>query len=383
MPVGCYLSGGLDSCAILGFAARHARRPIRSFTLSFDHPDYDEQAIAREMADRCGAEFVPIPVTQADLAEDLPDAVWHCEQPFANAHGVAKYRLSRAVREQGYRVVLTGEGSDEIFAGYPHFRRDMWLHDRKGQDPDAIAALLAELERGNAVSRGLLLPEGETLPLDSIRRTLGCVPSWIETFAGAGLRAQALLSRDFVASHHYRDPFLGVLEGFDLHGQLAGRPPVHQALYLWSKTMLPNYILTVLGDRMEMAHSVEGRVPFLDHVVVELARSMPVSAKIRGLTEKYVLREAARPVITSTVYRRQKHPFLAPPTVAAPGGALHELMQATLRGSALDRVPFYNRAAVVGLLDSIPSRPPAAVAALDPGLMLMLSTCLLADRFRL
>src|SRR5215472_13934615 len=93
--------------------------------------------------------------------------------------------------------------------------------------------------------------------------------------------------------------------------ELSGRDPVHQSLYLWSKTFLPNYILNVLGDRMEMAHSVEGRVPFLDHHVVEVARRLPVSLKIHDMTEKYALREAVRPLLTDTVYRRQKHPFLA------------------------------------------------------------------------
>jgi asparagine synthase (glutamine-hydrolysing) len=132
---------------------------------------------------------------------------------------------------------------------------------------------------------------------------------------------------------------------------------------------------------MEMAHSVEGRVPFLDHVVVELARSLPVSAKIRGMTEKWVLREAARPVLTPTVYRRQKHPFLAPPAAASPRGALHELMQATLRGRALDRVPFYDRGKVLALLDDLPRRPASALAAIDPVLMQILSSCVMAARF--
>jgi asparagine synthase (glutamine-hydrolysing) len=381
VPVGCYLSGGLDSCAVLGLAARHSSKPIRAFTLSFDQPEYDEQAIAREMAARCQAEFNSIPVTQEDLAEDFPGAVWHSEQLFGNSHGVAKYRLSRFVREQGYRVVLTGEGSDEILAGYPSFRRDMLLHDRGGQDPAVVASLLADLDRNNAISRGLLMPDGQSLPLDSVRRVLGFTPSWIEAFAGTGFKMQPLLAPEVRASHQGRDPFLGMLDTFDVRGQLRGRAPVHQSLYLWSKTMLPNYILSVLGDRMEMAHSVEGRVPFLDHLVVELACSLPVSAKIRGLTEKYVLREAVRPVITPTVYRRQKHPFLAPPAATAPDGALHELMQTTLRGTALDRVPFYDRRQVVSLLDSLPGRPPAAQAALDPTLMVMLSLAVLAERF--
>jgi asparagine synthase (glutamine-hydrolysing) len=147
VPVGCYPSGGLDSCAVLGMAAEHAQKPVRAFNLSFDRPEYDEEPIAREMAARCNAELVTIPITQADLAESFPDAVWHAEQPFFNSHSVAKYRLSRAVREQGYRVVLTGEGSDEILAGYPHFRRDMLLHDASGQDPATIRALLLALDQ--------------------------------------------------------------------------------------------------------------------------------------------------------------------------------------------------------------------------------------------
>jgi asparagine synthase (glutamine-hydrolysing) len=381
VPVGCYLSGGLDSCAVLGLAARHASRPIRAFNLSFDRPEYDEEAIAREMAVKANAEYITIPISQQDLAESLPDAVWHTEQPFFNSHGVAKFRLSRAVREMGYRVVLTGEGADEILAGYPHFRRDMLLHDHGGQDPALVQKLLGDLERGNTVSRGVLLPDGETLPLDGVRRLLGFAPSWVETFASAGFKFRNLLTPEFLERQQRRDPFLRLLEGVDVRAQLRGRPPVHQSQYLWAKTVLPNYILTVLGDRMEMAHSVEGRVPFLDHVVVEQARSLPVSAKIRGMTEKWVLREAARPVLTETVYRRQKHPFLAPPAAAAPEGALHELMQSTLRGRALDRVPFYDRRKVVQLLDDLPQRPPAALSAIDPVLMQILSSCVLASRF--
>jgi asparagine synthase (glutamine-hydrolysing) len=145
--------------------------------------------------------------------------------------------------------------------------------------------------------------------------------------------------------------------------------------------VLPGYILTVLGDRMEMAHSVEGRVPFLDHHVVEVARDLPVAQKIRGLTEKYVLREAARPVLSATVYARQKHPFLAPPAALAPGARLYELVQDTLRGPVLDALPFYDRARVVALLDDLPGLGDAARTALDPVLMLLLSACCLHQRY--
>ena len=134
---------------------------------------------------------------------------------------------------------------------------------------------------------------------------------------------------------------------------------------------------------MEMAHSVEARLPFLDHHVVELARDLPLSQKIRGMTEKYVLREAARPVLTATVYGRQKHPFLAPPSALTPGERLHELMQETLRGPALASLPFYDRTKVVALLDGLPALGEADRTAYEPVLMVLLSACNLQQRFKL
>jgi asparagine synthase (glutamine-hydrolysing) len=383
VPVGCYLSGGLDSCAVLGLASRHAAAPIRAFTLAFDEAAYDEAPIAREMAQRVNAEFCPIPIHQADLAEHFADAAWHAETLFLNAHGVAKYVLSRAVRDAGYKVVLTGEGSDEILAGYPHFRRDMLLYDNGGQDPATVEALLAQLDQGNAVSRGMLLPDGETAPLDGLRSALGFVPTWMEAAGGRLFKMQAMWSDDFRAELGARQGYAGLIDRLDLPGQLHGRAPVNQALYLWAKTVLPGYILTVLGDRMEMAHSVEGRVPFLDHEVVELLCRMPVAMKIRGMTEKYVLREAARPVLTDTVYRRQKHPFLSPPATLNPNDRLHEMVHDTLRGSSLDRMPFVDRARVARLLDGLGELDPGAQVAIDQILMMLLSGCVLGERFGL
>src|SRR5262249_50862340 len=153
VPVGCYLSGGLDSCAVLGLAAKHSHEPIRAFTLTFDRPDYDEEKEAREMAAKAGAEFFPIAIKQTDLADHFADAILQSETLCFNAHGVAKYLLSRAVRDAGYKVVLTGEGSDEILGGYAHFRRDMLLYNQEGQDPSQVSALLNDLERLNPVSR--------------------------------------------------------------------------------------------------------------------------------------------------------------------------------------------------------------------------------------
>ena len=383
VPVGCYLSGGLDSCSVIGLAAPHLSTPIRAFTLTFDNPDYDESVIAREMAGRAGAEYYPVPIRQDDLADHFGDATWHSESLCFNAHGVAKFVLSRAVREAGYKVVLTGEGSDEIFGGYAHFRRDMLLYDNGGQDPAVIRDLLEQLEQANPVSRGLLLPDGEQVSTEGVRRALGFTPSWIETTSGALFKLRGLLADPVRSEYGGRDPYRALLDSVDVPGRLAGRAPVHQSLYLWSKTILASYILVVLGDRMEMAHSVEGRVPFLDHKVVELVVSLPVSAKIRGMTEKFVLREAARPVLTDTVYRRQKHPFLSPPATLAETGKLNQFMQDTLRGSTLRSMGIFDPEKVTKLLDALPAMSAADRTVLDQGIMLILSACVLHERFAL
>jgi asparagine synthase (glutamine-hydrolysing) len=383
VPVGCYLSGGLDSCAVLGLAARHHPGSIRAFTLTFDRPEYDEGEIAKEMAAKAGANFFPIPIRQDDLADHFADAIACSENLCFNAHGVAKYLLSRAVRTAGYKVVLTGEGSDEILGGYPHFRRDVLLHNTQGQDAELVACLLRQLNERNPVSRGLLLPDGNAGPLTRVSKLLGFVPSWIEAFSARAWKMRAVFSESFLAQFGEREGFQPFLDNIDVRGQLTGRDPLHQSLYMWAKTALPGYILTTLGDRMEMAHSVEGRVPFLDHHVVEIIRSQPPNQKVRGMTEKYVLREAARNVITDTVYRRQKHPFLSPPATLNPDQRLNAFVQDTLRGPVLRSIPFFDPNKVVGLLDSLHAMDDGARVANDQILMTMVSICVLHERFRL
>lgn len=383
VPVGVYLSGGLDSCSVVGLAAKHHPEPIRAFTLTFEDVEYDEGLIAKEMATRCGAEFNAIPIRQRDLADNFADAIAQSETVCVNAHGVAKYLLSRAVRDAGYKVVITGEGSDEILGGYPHFRRDMLLYNCEGQDPDAIQELMKWLQGHNSVSRGLLLPDGEIGPLDGVKRILGYVPSWIEAFSTRAVKMRPLLAPDFQAKYGPLEGTYCILDDVDVQGQLKGRDPLHQSLYLWSKTVLVGYVLTMLGDRMEMAHSIEGRVPFLDHKLVELIASQPVNQKIRGMTEKYVLREAVKDLITDTVYRRQKHPFLSPPATLHPDDTFSTYVQDMLRGKTFTSLPFFDQKRVIEVLDRMPGMDVGTRTANDQVLMQLVSMCVLQERYRL
>jgi asparagine synthase (glutamine-hydrolysing) len=380
VPVACYLSGGLDSCSVLGIASEIAAHPLRAYTLSFDLADYDERALAEAQAAKSGAVFHPIEIHSDQLAHNLSDALYHAERPFVNAHSVAKFLLSKAVRDSGIRVVMTGEGADEVFAGYPFFRRDLVLHNMDGQDPAHAKQLLDGLNAANPVSAGLLLPTGETTSTESVKRVLGFVPTILSTWGQQGEKMRGLLSDDFRGSFNGRDSFRVLLNHLDVERQLAGREPVNQSLYLWAKTSLPNYILSNLGDRMEMAHSVEGRLPFLDHKVVEEVVKLPVAMKIRGMTEKHVLREAARPVITDAIYHRQKHPFLSPPATLQTDGALWELMQDTLRGQTLKSTGLYDASKVVETLDRIPSMNNTERTSVDVPLTWIMTLCLLHER---
>jgi len=377
VPVGCYLSGGIDSCAILGLAARHHPEPIRAFTLSFDRPEYDEAAVAREMAAKAGAQFIAIPIRQDEIADNFAEAIQQAETLCVNAHGVAKFLLSRAVRQAGYKVVLTGEGSDEMLGGYLHFRRDMLARNGNGTGLPP-----SKLEKVGSSTCNASPSNGNGRSLEGIRGLLGFVPGWIETSSTQSVKMHAILSDDFLAAFKGQEGYRSFFNDIDIRGQLVGRHPLHQSLYLWTKTRLPNYLLTLLGDRMEMGHSIEGRVPFLDHRLVEIIRSQPVTLKIRGGTQKYVLRESVRDVITETAYRRPKHAFLSPPAALNPQGRLSVLMQDTLRGPLLAALPFFNQKKVVSILDNLHTMDEGSGVANDQVLMILLSACVLQERFR-
>lgn len=205
----------------------------------------------------------------------------------------------------------------------------------------------------------------------------------MKVFDAQGQQQLSLFAADFKGRFAGRDSARFFLDGFDVPAVLGGRDPLNKSLFVWAKAVLPNYILNLLGDRMEMAHSIEGRVPFLDHHVVECVCRAPVSLKIRGMTEKYLLREAAKPVITDTVYRRQKHPFLSPPVTMVPTERFHQMLQDTLRGPILASLPFYDQKKVIALLDELPAMSDAERIGWDPVLMSILSACVIQQRFGL
>lgn len=380
VPVACYLSGGLDSCSILGIAQHLSSKPISSFTLTFEHADYNEAQQAQEMAAFAGSPFNPIKISQQDIANSMEDAIWHAERFIINGHGVAKYLLSKAVNKAGFKVVLTGEGSDEIFGGYAHFRQDQILCDPKItqlQKED----LLAHLKNTNKVSNGLVFAESLDFHHKSLVGQLGHIPSWVQGFAMNKQLIQEVFSKDIQQKYASRDFATIAFNMLDIANQVENRDTLARSLYLWSRLVLPYYLLTVLGDRMEMAHSVEGRVPFLDHKLVEYVVKMPSQLKIKGLIEKYALREAAKPYITKTIYERQKHPFLAPPAfLVSQKNAMTDLIQDNLRGQYLGKISFIDQPKVINILDNYSNFSDAEKSKYDLLLMSLTSASMLQKR---
>lgn len=311
VPVGAYLSGGIDSCSILGLSASVRQDPVKAFTIGFDDADYDETPIAREMAEMTGAEQIILPLSAEHLYDHFERTIWHTERTIYNTLGVAKLLMSQKVREQGYKVVLTGEGSDELFAGYPAFRKDMFLYGLSDLPDNLKNDLQATLAESNELFKGAMLPR-EEFHSDAIDQKVGFTPTCIQSWMGCDGSARHLMAKEHRSNIQDYDPGTAMAEQFD-ETQLAGRHPLDKAQYVWIKTMLEGQILTWGGDRVDMANSMEARPPFLDHHLADYAVNIPPQMRIKGPVEKYVLKEAMKGLLPETLYKRQKFAFMAPP----------------------------------------------------------------------
>ncbi|MES9945369.1 MAG: asparagine synthase (glutamine-hydrolyzing) [Candidatus Thiodiazotropha sp.] len=316
VPVGCYLSGGIDSCAILGLAAAARQNPVKAFTIGFDNADYDESPIAREMAESTGADQDVMMLDASHLYDNFVETLWHTERTIYNTLGVAKLLMSRHVRNVDYKVVLTGEGSDELFGGYPAFRRDMFLHGLDHLSQEERGEWEKLLAEQNKLFKGAMLAEDE-IHNPSLQAKIGFTPSCLQPWLASAARVPGILSQELNGQLQDYEPGAAIAAQLD-ESMLRDRHPLDKAQYVWIKTMLEGQILTWGGDRVDMANSMEARPAFLDHHLAELAAQLPPSLRIKGRTEKYVLREAMKGLLPEVLYRREKFAFMAPPAHTDP-----------------------------------------------------------------
>lgn len=310
VPVGAYLSGGLDSSVITALARRRINHQLKTFSIGFEADAFDESAFQSAVVNHLGTEHRALFCRNAEIGEGFKSAIWHIERPVLRTAPIPLMLLSKGVRESGIKVVLTGEGADEVLAGYDLFKetkiRRFWSRaPRSRWRPMLLRRLYPYLSGIQGQSSSYLTGffgqglEDKKDPFYSHR------PRWQTTSALKGLYSQEMRER---------------LKGYDpvaeLRSQLpeefSGWHPLSQAQYLESAYLLPGYILSSQGDRMSLAHSVEGRFPFLDHRVVEFASTIPPNLKLRRLREKHILREGARGLLPESILNREKQPYRAP-----------------------------------------------------------------------
>ncbi len=383
VPVGCYLSGGIDSCCILGLATGAMQSPVKAFTIAFDNDDYDESGIAREMAESMNADQEMITLAADDLyGQNYIDTVWHAERTFYNTLGVAKNLMSKRVWDCGYRCVVTGEGSDELFAGYPGFKRDMFLHGIS-HEPEHIRAEYAQaLEKTNKLFKGAILSENERHH-PAFDTLCGFTPSWLQPWMETLDLARPLLDPDVAHELRDYDPIAEIASRID-GSMMEGRHPLDRAQYTWAKCQLEGQILNWGGDRVDMANSMESRPAFLDHHLAEAAFKVPPHYRIKGNIEKYVLREAVRGVLPEVLYKREKFAFMAPPahTDEKKRARVQELIHSFLNREAVSRCGILSPDKVEGFLkDYETDTDPTSLVRKDALLNHLLGLHILHDRF--
>lgn len=382
VPVCCHLSGGLDSSAVAGIMAAAVAKPVECFTIEFPEiaSIYNEADIAKETVRYIGGVYHPVRVTQSDIMDNLSDAVYHSEGLAVNGHLSCKYLLNKHIRKAGFKVALTGEGADECFAGYPHLRKDLY----ETFPASGRRRLIERLYRTNLAITGTEIACGKSLDCSAISRRLGFVPSFIQAKAGIGFRIYGLLTeqaRENLLTFDFPDE---LIRDLDKDNRLPAIHPVNASIFLWCKTALCNYILATLGDGCEMSSSVEGRLPFLDHRLFEFAASLPIDYKIKnGITEKYILRQAVRPYVTDVVYRRQKHPFQAPPLTCFFTSAIINRIHDELTSNGFLSLGLFDGERLSRLVRMIPHMDRVEQTAIEPILMLLLTVNEMSKRFRL
>ena len=332
VDVGSYLSGGLDSSLIatLGLAAKG--EGFQTFSLRFADAEYDEGEFQRLMSARLGTTHHELTVSRGDIARVFPQVIWHAERPILRTAPAPMFMLSGLVREHGIKVVLTGEGADEMFAGYDLFRegaiRRFWARaPQSSARPKLLDRLYPYLARSPVAQRAMA------------QRFFGQgLERWREPGFGHDLRwrTTAAVKRLLTPAMRGAGDAVAALIA-DLPSDFARWSALAQDQYLEVRTLLGGYLLSAQGDRMLMGNSIEGRFPFLDREVIALAGRLPPAYKLRGLDEKHVLKRVARDLIPREILTRPKQPYRAPDALAFLGDAAgwcDEVMSAELAAQA-------------------------------------------------
>ena len=349
VPVGAYASGGLDSSITTALIAKHFNNRLKTFSIGFQGKAFDESVYQRELVDYLGVDHHPTLATNSKIGDHFADVAWHCESPLLRTAPVPLFLLSELVRDNQYKVVLTGEGADEVFAGYNIFKeakiRQFWARQPESRlRPLLLERLYPYIFNNPARARAFfqrfyaVKPEDLSDPLFSHR-----------------IRWQTAGKNTLFFSDHVHETLAGYNPSDDLEKLLpddfASRDVLSRAQFLETNIFLSNYLLSSQGDRVAIAHSLEIRLPFLDYRVVDFASRLPAKWKINGLDEKYILKQSFNGLIPDSIRTRVKQPYRAPIREVFFQDGSSELVDEMMSDNYLKKTGLFNAKKVGKLLE--------------------------------
>lgn len=310
VPVGTYLSGGLDSTFITALTKTFVGDHLHTFSVSFDDNEFDESPYQQQASAFLSTRHSDVRCSCEDIARVFPEVIWHTEQPIVRTAPAPLFLLSELVRNSGFKVVLTGEGADETLGGYDIFKetkiRRFWgRHPSSAWRPLLLKRLYPYMEAIQHQSPAYLKSFFHVTEKDLESPFFSHLPRWeltarLKLFLSEAARAE--LRSDMGSAELNRL----------IPNDFASWDSFNRAEYLEAQYLLPGFILSSQGDRMAMAHAVEGRYPFLDHRVVEFAVKLPPNLKMKVLDQKHLLKQAAAGLIPESIRKRYKQPYRAP-----------------------------------------------------------------------
>jgi asparagine synthase (glutamine-hydrolysing) len=350
VPVGAYLSGGLDSSVITSLIHNFTDTPLRTFSVTFEDDEFDEGPYQRELAGYLGTQHSQVRCTRADIAAAFPRALWHAEAPILRTAPTPLMLLSASVREQGYKVVLTGEGADEVFGGYDIFkearvRRFMARAPQSSVRPQLLKRLYPYLKHSPATS-GAFARSFFSEGVEHMNEPYYAhIPRWNTTRRISQYFSATL--RDAIGNW---SPYPAIEATLPAH--IRRWQPMARDQYVEAHTLMSGYLLNSQGDRMAMANSIEGRFPFLDHRVIEFANRLPPRYKLMGLTEKFLLKKSMTGLLPESVRTRSKQPYRAPDSASFfVNGKAPEYVAELMSAERIARAGYFEPSAVRKLFE--------------------------------
>jgi len=378
VPVGAYLSGGLDSSMITSVINQRTSNRLVTFSIAFNDAQYDESPFQQHMAQFLNTDHQVIQATHADIGRIFPEVIWHTEVPIMRTSPAPMFLLSKLVHDGGYKVVLTGEGADEFLAGYDIFKEAKIRRFCARQPGSQWRSLLFKRLYPDITALGMNSPallaaffQGDKTGLDT--------PFYSHAVRWRNNRRTCRFFSDSLRHQLHRQP-CDILNQVDYPPEFKQWSPLAQAQFIEISIFMSQYLLSSQGDRMAMAHSIEGRFPFLDHRLVEYCNHLPSSLKLRGLTEKFLLKKLGRRWLPEEIWRRPKQPYRAPIHKSFFNAAVLPYVKELLSPERLNKTGLFNPAAVAQLIMKIQQGSPISETE-DMALAGILSTQLVHHLF--